>query len=59
MVLPSARDRYAIREYISAAAKHGAYVLTAIHDALAGHPWIPPIAEPVTPRIPYPIHADP
>jgi hypothetical protein len=40
------RDRYAIRGYISTAAKHGAHVLTAIHDALAGTPWIPPIPEP-------------
>lgn len=42
----SARDRYAIRGYISTAAKHGAHVLTAIHDALAGNPWMPPIPEP-------------
>jgi transposase len=40
------RDRYAIRGYISTAAKHGAHVLTAIHDALAGRPWMPPIPEP-------------
>jgi hypothetical protein len=40
------RDRYAIRGYISTAAKHGAHVLTAIHDALAGSPWMPPIPEP-------------
>ncbi len=40
------RDRYAIRGYISTAAKHGAHVLTAIHDALAGNPWMPPIPEP-------------
>jgi transposase len=40
------RDRYAIRGYISTAAKHGAHVLTAIHDALAGTPWMPPIPEP-------------
>ena len=37
------RDRYAIRGYASAAAKHGIAVFTAIHDALAGNPWIPPI----------------
>jgi transposase len=41
-----ARDRYAIRGYISTAAKHGAHVLTAIHDALAGDPWMPPIPDP-------------
>ena len=40
------RDRYAIRGYISTAAKHGAHVLTAIHDALAGDPWMPPIPDP-------------
>ncbi len=40
------RDRYAIRGYISTAAKHGAHVLTAIHDALAGSPWMPPIPDP-------------
>jgi transposase len=40
------RDRYAVRGYISTAAKHGAHVLAAIHDALAGHPWMPPIPDP-------------
>jgi transposase len=40
------RDRYAIRSYISTAAKHGTHVLTAIHDALAGNPWMPPIPDP-------------
>ncbi len=40
------RDRYAIRGYISTVAKHGACVLTAIHDALAGNPWMPPIPDP-------------
>ena len=40
------RDRYAIRGYISTVAKHGAHVLTAIHDALAGNPWMPPIPNP-------------
>jgi transposase len=37
------RHRYAIRGYASAAAKHGIAVFTAIRDALAGTPWIPPI----------------
>jgi transposase len=37
------RDRYAIRGYGSTAAKHGHQVFTAIRDALAGNPWIPPI----------------
>jgi len=40
------RDRYAIRGYISTAAKHGAHVLTALRDALAGNPWMPPIPDP-------------
>jgi transposase len=40
------RDRYAIRGYISTVAKHSAHVLTAIHDALAGNPWMPPIPDP-------------
>jgi transposase len=37
------RDRYAIRGYASTAAKHGISVFTAIRDAIAGNPWIPPI----------------
>jgi transposase len=37
------RDRYAIRGYASTAVKHGIAVFTPIRDALAGHPWIPPI----------------
>ena len=37
------RDRYAIRSYASTAAKHGIAVFTAIRDALAGNPWMPPI----------------
>jgi transposase len=40
------RDRYAIRGYISTAAKHGTSVITAIRDALAGNPWMPPIPDP-------------
>jgi transposase len=40
------RNRYAIRGYISTVTKHGAHVLTAIHDALAGNPWMPPDPEP-------------
>jgi len=36
------RDRYAIRGYASTAVKHGHGPLTAIRDALAGTPWIPP-----------------
>jgi hypothetical protein len=37
------RDRYAIRGYVSTAAKHGADIMTALRDALAGSPWTPPI----------------
>jgi transposase len=37
------RDRYAIRGYGSTAAKHGIAIFTAIRDALAGNPWIPPV----------------
>jgi transposase len=37
------RDRCAIRGYASTAAKHGDQTFTAIRDALAGNPWIPPI----------------
>jgi hypothetical protein len=39
----AARHRYAVRGYISTAAKHGENVITAIRDALAGNPWMPPI----------------
>jgi len=37
------RDRYAIRGYISTAAKHGISTIAALHDALAGNPWLPPV----------------
>jgi transposase len=37
------RNRYAVRGYISTAAKHGQDIITAIRDALAGTPWMPPI----------------
>jgi transposase len=37
------RHRYAIRGYISTAAKHGISVFPALRDALAGNPWMPPI----------------
>jgi transposase len=36
------RHRYAVRGCASTAAKHGHAVFTAIRDALAGNPWIPP-----------------
>jgi transposase len=37
------RHRYAIRGYISTAAKHGISVFTALRGALTGNPWMPPI----------------
>jgi transposase len=37
------RHRYAIRGYISTAAKHGVSALTAMRDALTGNPWMPPV----------------
>jgi hypothetical protein len=40
------RHRYAIRGYLSTAAKHGINVLAALRDALESHPWMPPIPTP-------------
>jgi transposase len=37
------RHRYAIRGYISTASKHQTDILTALRDAITGHPWMPPI----------------
>ena len=37
------RHRYAVRGYLSTAAKHGINVYTALRGALAGNPWMPPI----------------
>ena len=37
------RHRYAIRGYISTAAKHGVSGYTAMRDALMGNPWMPPV----------------
>ena len=39
------RHRYAIRGYVSTAAKHGISVFTAILAALTGTPWMPPVPE--------------
>jgi hypothetical protein len=39
----AARNRYAVRGYTDTARKHGADIITAIRDALAGNPWMPPI----------------
>ncbi|WP_329094204.1 IS66 family transposase [Streptosporangium sp. NBC_01469] len=38
----TAEHRYAIRGYISTAAKHGADVMATIRDALLGRAWMPP-----------------
>jgi Transposase IS66 family len=46
------RDRYAIRGYASTAGKHGHDIFTAIRDALAGNPWMPPISR--SPPEPHP-----
>jgi transposase len=40
------RHRYAIRGYLSTAAKHGINTLAALRDALDGQPWMPPIPDP-------------
>jgi transposase len=40
------RHRYAIRGYISTASKHGTDILTALRDAILGHPWMPPVPDP-------------
>ena len=37
------RNRYAIRGNLNTARKHGADIMYAIRDALAGNPWMPPI----------------
>ena len=47
------RDRYAVRGYASTAVKHGIAVFTAIRDALAGSPWMPPVPA-STSRKPHP-----
>jgi hypothetical protein len=46
----AARHRYAIRGYISTAAKHGENIITAIRDALGGNPWMPPNPQNPRPR---------
>ena len=51
------RHRYAIRGYLSTAAKHRTDVLTALRDAILGIPWMPPIParpEPATDNQPSP-----
>ena len=44
------RHRYAIRGYIDTARKHDISVLSAIRNALAGNPWMPPIPDPLRKR---------
>jgi len=41
----TAGHRYAIRGYISTAAKHGENALAALRDAILGQPWMPLIPE--------------
>jgi len=36
------QDRYTIRGYLSTAAKHGHNMMTALHQAITGQPWMPP-----------------
>jgi transposase len=36
------QHRYAVRGYVSTAAKHGTDILTTLRDALLGRPWMPP-----------------
>ncbi|MFG2251002.1 IS66 family transposase, partial [Spirillospora sp. NPDC048823] len=36
------QHRYAVRGYLSTAAKHGVDLLTAIRESLLGRPWMPP-----------------
>ena len=40
------RDRYTIRGYLSTAAKHHLNLMTVLHDALTGRPWIPELPAP-------------
>lgn len=40
-----AHDWLAIRSYLSTAGKHGQNLLTALHDLITGHPWLPALPE--------------
>lgn len=46
------RHRYAIRGYLSTAAKHGINAMAALRDAITGSPWMPPIPGPPQPATP-------
>jgi len=36
------QDRYTIRGVLSTATKHGLNMMTVLHDAIVGRPWMPP-----------------
>jgi len=38
------RHRLTLRSYLSTAAKHNINMMTALRDAITGHPWTPPAA---------------
>jgi transposase len=40
------RYRFAIRGYITTAAKHSENIRVALRDAITGNPWMPPIPDP-------------
>lgn len=40
------RHRLTIRSYLSTAAKHRVNLMSALHDAMTGHPWSPPTSAP-------------
>jgi len=40
------QDRLDIRSYIDTARKHGINVMTALHQAITGNPWQPPLPTP-------------
>ncbi|MGH3868065.1 MAG: IS66 family transposase [Pseudonocardiaceae bacterium] len=40
------QDRFRIRGYLSTAAKHGLTMMSALRQAILGHPWIPPSPAP-------------
>jgi len=48
IAISHARDRIRVRDYKSAATKHGGHILTAPSPSSAS-PWLPPLPETVTP----------